>query len=274
MSGALTGGVTYTRGVGSKTRATMAIAVVAALAATPSPARAQAEADKEAARREILAGNQRFGAGDYAGALTHFQAAYARVPSPRIFFNLGHAYRGLGRSAEAADAYRRFLAEATDAPEDRRREARMRLDEVTRAAAAAPIDVPPPPPAPPPPQPATAPAAPRTAFPAPPSAAPPDPASAQAPPGAAAEPAPMLVPAYPLPPAGEPAPLGGADAALTAAPAQPATEAPLYARWWFWAAIGLVAAGVAVAAVASSPGRTTAEVCPDCDLPTVSVPRQ
>jgi tetratricopeptide (TPR) repeat protein len=61
--------------------------------------------------------------GDYQAALARFQEAYALVPSPKIHYDFGLAYVGLERPAEALAAFERFLAEAPDAPPDKREKA-------------------------------------------------------------------------------------------------------------------------------------------------------
>jgi len=72
---------------------------------------------KQTAARLVDEGVARYDAGDYQAALEKFQAAYEAFASPKIFLNLGEALRKLGRDAEAADAYERFLAETGNAPE-------------------------------------------------------------------------------------------------------------------------------------------------------------
>src|SRR5205814_1129304 len=61
--------------------------------------------------------------GDYQAALARFEEAYALVPSPKIHYDFGLAYVGLGRPADALAAFERFLAEAPDAPPDKREKA-------------------------------------------------------------------------------------------------------------------------------------------------------
>lgn len=54
-----------------------------------------------------------------------------------------------------------------------------------------------------------------------------------------AAPAPALAPAVPV---AQPAPA----AAITAQPAPPRERTPVYKKWWFWTAVGVVAVGAAV----------------------------
>jgi hypothetical protein len=42
------------------------------------------------------------------------------VPSPKLHYNMGIAYRGMNRSAEALESFERFLSQASDAPADAR----------------------------------------------------------------------------------------------------------------------------------------------------------
>jgi hypothetical protein len=54
-------------------------------------------------------------AGDFPAALKLYEEAYALVPSPKIQYNFGLVYQGMGRNAEAYAAFERFLAEPSDA---------------------------------------------------------------------------------------------------------------------------------------------------------------
>jgi hypothetical protein len=93
-----------------------------------SPAVAEpTEAERLAAQRDLKEGNQLFALGEYQRALERYQAAYQRVPSVKLFFNFGQAYRQLGRDVEAAESYERFLAESPDTPSEVRREAQQHL---------------------------------------------------------------------------------------------------------------------------------------------------
>jgi len=60
-----------------------------------------------------------------------------------------------------------------------------------------------------------------------------------------------------------PAPPGGlALAARTEPAAPPRQDAPLYKRWWLWAAVGAVAAGAVAAVALSAGGRSGDPGCP------------
>src|SRR6185436_3402457 len=85
------------------------------------------EAARSAARAKLVEGVDALGRGENQRALEKFQEAYALVPSPKIHYDFGLAYLGLGRPAEALSAFERFLAEAPDAPADKREKAAKRI---------------------------------------------------------------------------------------------------------------------------------------------------
>jgi hypothetical protein len=87
---------------------------------------------KAVARAKLVEGAQLLSQGEYEEALARFQEAYARVPSPKIFYNYGLAYKGLGRNAEAIAAFDRFLSEAGDAGADKRGDAERRRAELLK----------------------------------------------------------------------------------------------------------------------------------------------
>ena len=97
--------------------------VVVGLGTLIAPALAQKPDSRTAARELLQEGAQLYDQGDYEGALAKFEQAYQRFRSPKIFFNLGQAYRGLSRNVEAVEAFERFLAEAKYAPAASRQEA-------------------------------------------------------------------------------------------------------------------------------------------------------
>ena len=94
----------------------LSMTVAAGATAAPGEARRSPTArERAAARSRLMLGADRLKAGDYAEALVQFQQAYELVPSPKIHYNFGLAYMGLGRNAQAAEAFDAFLAEASDA---------------------------------------------------------------------------------------------------------------------------------------------------------------
>jgi len=111
-------------------------AVVAAAGLLAATARAQQSApsqdrpnlekpnqDKKAqARAKLVEGDRLLKLGEFQQALTVFREAYDLYPSPKIRYNFGLAYEGMGRNADALEAFDAFLVEATDAsPETRDR---------------------------------------------------------------------------------------------------------------------------------------------------------
>jgi hypothetical protein len=90
-----------------------------ALLAQAAPGGTNAQ-DRAKAQGLLVEGASLYSRGDYLGALDRFNAAYAAYPSAKMWFNIGQAYKVLGRPVEAHDAYQKFLAEAPNAsPEDR-----------------------------------------------------------------------------------------------------------------------------------------------------------
>jgi hypothetical protein len=76
------------------------------------------KARAKALLQEGLAFNQQ---GRHAQALGKFQAAYAAYPSPKLWFNIGQVQVALDHPLEAVQAFEDFLALASDArPEDRK----------------------------------------------------------------------------------------------------------------------------------------------------------
>src|SRR3954454_13220068 len=83
----------------------------------PRPSLAAGKGDEKAQARALLVeGGGLLQSGDYAEALVRFEKAFALVPSPKIQYNLGLAYLGLARPADALQAFEVFVAGAADAP--------------------------------------------------------------------------------------------------------------------------------------------------------------
>lgn len=53
----------------------------------------------------------------YEQALANFLEAYAKFPSPKILLNIGSTLRDMGRLADAANTYQRYLADPATGPE-------------------------------------------------------------------------------------------------------------------------------------------------------------
>lgn len=74
------------------------------------------ETEEQVARASFAEGNKLVGAGDFEGALQRFQYAYERLPSVKILLNIATMLKELGRNAEAANAYQRYLSSPTADP--------------------------------------------------------------------------------------------------------------------------------------------------------------
>jgi len=114
------------------------IAVLAAflgLLAPAAPGSGATQAERTEALRDLQEGNRLFDAGDYLAALARFESAYAKVPSPKLFFNFAQVHRRLGRTVEALDFYERYLAETPDAPAKLRTEAQQRTADLKKRVA-------------------------------------------------------------------------------------------------------------------------------------------
>ncbi len=106
------------------------VAVGRAARAQPSPSPDVPQADgsdqadsttdptspKANAAARYTAGQQKFDAGDFLGAASEFEAAYALDPDPVYLYNTAQAYRRGSACARAADYYRRFLAVVANPP--------------------------------------------------------------------------------------------------------------------------------------------------------------
>jgi hypothetical protein len=86
------------------------------------------ETDEGAARGLFREGLALHEARDFAGAIKKYRAAYARWKNPKILTNIGTSAWELGRFAEAANAYDRFLADAP--PDANRAEVEKALSDV------------------------------------------------------------------------------------------------------------------------------------------------
>jgi hypothetical protein len=102
----------------SRPCAVLALVIAALLAAS----RAHAEpapvepAEKARARALLKEGVRLLNAGQHEPALHKFEDAYAAFPSAKILINIGTAQSGLGRLADAANTYQRYLdSESGDA---------------------------------------------------------------------------------------------------------------------------------------------------------------
>jgi hypothetical protein len=85
---------------------------------------------KDAAEAKLVDGVELLKTRSYHQALERFEQAYALLPSPLIFYDLGLAHLGLGDAPRALESFERFLAEAPDAPADKRHKAERYRDDL------------------------------------------------------------------------------------------------------------------------------------------------
>jgi hypothetical protein len=104
------------------------VALIAVLAQSPpSPSTAEAKAKAQAL---LTDGAALYESGNAAGALRKFTAAYAAYPSPKLWLNIGQAQRDLARPVEALEAFQRFIAEVSDPPPEALAEANASVAEL------------------------------------------------------------------------------------------------------------------------------------------------
>jgi hypothetical protein len=223
-----------------------------AQAQTPAPASPAASRQDELrrARQHFEDGKKAFEAKDYPTALKEFRAGYEIEPRPGFLLNMGHAAQKTGDLAAAKELYGRFLQ--TNPTGEERRVAEASIADIDRklgtgAAGAS----------------SSAPATPSVTAPTStgatgvPTVPPGESASsldgAQAD-GQGSNKAPAPPPA-PDPGAG-PGPMVVVAPPLAPGPASPVSDEtkPIYAKWWFWTGLGVVALGAAAILVFAAKG--------------------
>jgi tetratricopeptide (TPR) repeat protein len=191
------------------------------LAAISSTVRAD---DTAAAKAKYESGVRHFDLSEYDPALADFKDAYRSKPDPALLYNIAQCHRKLGHTNEAITFYQTYLRRAPDARN--REEVERRISELQAARnaesslrATGTNDT----------------AQPRTPT-----------VEAVTIPTAS----PPLV-AAPLVPAARPVqpPLNSAFDVGAHQETGLAPAAPIYKRWWFWTAVGAVAAGAATVAI-------------------------
>ena len=163
-----------------------------------------------------------FAVGEYHDAALEYEEAFKLKQDPAILFNAAQSFRLAGDNQQALLLYNNIikLYPSTQYAKD----SKERIEKLAQSGTS-------------PPAAAAAPTAPPAAAPPPVTPIPP-PAPVTAAPPPAIEPA---------------APPTGASATVISSPPPSTSEAhPIYTRWWFWTAIGVVAAGAVITAVAVS----------------------
>ena len=87
---------------------------------------------RTAARAKLIDGDQFLKSGEFQQALTAFKQAYELFASPKIHYNFALAYQGMGRNADALEAFDAFLNDAPDAQPDVRDRARTAREGLLR----------------------------------------------------------------------------------------------------------------------------------------------
>ena len=121
----------------------LAAALVAApgFAQSAEPAAPSVESPEKTGALALLAeGLALTQEGDFALALDKFREAYAIYPSAKLLINIGTSLRALGRQAEAAASYERYLHDPDAAPE-RVRELTALIGEIDKLVAWADVRV-------------------------------------------------------------------------------------------------------------------------------------
>jgi hypothetical protein len=103
--------------------------------AQPAP-----QPDKVDARSLMQSGVKLLEAKDYLGALAVFKDAYARFQSAKILLNIGTTQALLGRKADAANSYQRYL-DAPDTDPAKRADVATQLTELDKANAIVELSV-------------------------------------------------------------------------------------------------------------------------------------
>lgn len=123
-------------------------ALALSLLLTPSIGWSQpADPSRDAeARVHFQAGRDAFSRGDFSGAASEFERAYALSRRPQLLYNIGRAYQEQLRLEDAHRSFQHYLDALPDAPDRAEVEGRLRIIEVAMSHPTAP-----PPPVEPPP---------------------------------------------------------------------------------------------------------------------------
>jgi hypothetical protein len=83
----------------------------------PSAVRADPPKERSIAAALMVEGVRQLEAKAYEQALANFLDAYNRYPSPKILLNIASTLRDMGRAADAANTYQRYLGDPATGPE-------------------------------------------------------------------------------------------------------------------------------------------------------------
>jgi len=186
--------------------------------AVPSGARAAEHQASEVDNQLEMKAREQFATGRYDEAIDTFAKLYAKSLNPVYMRNIGRCYQKKREPQKAIDQFQDYLAKTKSGKNKISADERAEIEGYIKEMEALRDEQA------------------RAAAVPPPPVVPLTTAPVAAPP-----------PAAPAPTATPPA------AMLTSAPAAEESH-PLYTRWWFWTAIGVVVAGGVVAAVALSGG--------------------
>ncbi len=203
-------------------------------------------AAKDSEKQSELKARQAFAASRYDEAIEIFAQLYAETLNPIYLRNIGRCHQKKREPDKAIDAFQDYLAKGKSISSSERKEIQGYIKDMEQlrdqqakdreAAAAKPVFSP----APPAPGPATNPAPPPTVNVTP-----------------SSNPNAVTM----LPPPNDPS--NASNPTLIATPGSrppPEESHPVYTRWWFWTAIGVVAAG-GVAAALLIPGGVSKPPC-------------
>lgn len=98
-----------------RTRSLFVAISLAALFGRPLHAAGTKEAEREA-RRSFQEAEAHFRAGEFAEALSAYEAGYAQAPLPGFLINIAQCYRRLGDLTRARATYQKFVMVAPDSP--------------------------------------------------------------------------------------------------------------------------------------------------------------
>ena len=155
-----------------------------------------------------------FAVGEYHDAAVEYEEAFKLKQDPAILFNAAQSFRLAGDNQKALLLYNNIIKLYPST--QYAKDSKERIEKLSQAATAPPAPTP----------------APVTPL------APPTPV--------VVAPPPAIEPAAPVP---------GASATIVSSPTPAESQAhPIYTRWWFWTAVGVVAAGAAITVIAVSSG--------------------